>query len=74
MNSPGEEIRTTNAYIKIYTTSTSNKRSAKRVKSEEQYLTPSDGKNKSDVLARGMNIPILYGWQYIYIYIFAKPL
>ena len=39
-----------------------------RVKFKVRYLTPSDGKSKYDMLARGMEIPTLWVAVCVYIY------
>ena len=45
-----------NTHMKIYTTSLAMKGKQTQVKSEVQYFTCSDGKNKCAVLARGVDI------------------
>ena len=60
-----------NTHMKIYTTSPAMKGKQTQVKSEVQYFTRSDGKNKCALLARGVDI--VYSVSSITC-IFAKPL
>lgn len=56
--------------MKIHTTSLAMKGKQTQVKSEVQYFTRSDGKNKCALLARGVDI--VYSASSI-VCIFAKP-
>lgn len=47
--------------MEMYTTSLAMKETQTQVKSEMQYLTRSDGKNKRALLARGVDIVIFCG-------------